>query len=259
MDQQRSKNNDGSETVSYAIETSAWRVRDLPERLRPREEIDRVGVENVADDVLLAVILRSGTKGVSVVELAKGLLKEYGSLTAIAAVSVEELAARKGRGMGPVKSQVLKASLELARRLNQELAPKHDRVRTPEDAARTLRHEASRLDREFFWTLLLDSKNNLKGKPVEITKGLLNASLVHPREVFREAIKLNVAAVVVVHNHPSGDPTPSAEDVRITKQLVEAGRIVGIKVMDHVILGKPSGVDGKDFMSVREAGIVNFE
>jgi DNA repair protein RadC len=259
MGQQKSRNNGNEGGLSYAIETSAWRVRDLPERLRPREEIDRVGVENVSDDVLLAVLLRSGTKGVSVVELAKGLMKEYGSLTALAGVSVEELAAKKGRGMGRVKAQVLKAALELARRLGQESAPKHDRVRTPEDAARTLRNEAKTLDKEVFWALLLDSKNNLKGKPVEVTKGLLNASLVHPREVFREAIKLNVAAVVVVHNHPSGDPTPSAEDVRITKQLVEAGRIVGIKVIDHVILGKPSGTDGKDFMSVREAGVVNFE
>lgn len=259
MDQQKSQNRNGAGGLSYAIETSAWRVRDLPERLRPREEIDRVGVENVSDNVLLAVILRSGTKGVSVVELSKGLMKEYGSLAALAGVSVEELAAQKGRGMGRVKAQVLKAALELGRRLNQESAPKHERVRTPEDAARTLRNEVRMLDREFFWALLLDSKNNLKGKPIEITKGILNASLVHPREVFREAIKLNVAAVVVVHNHPSGDPTPSAEDVRITKQLVEAGRIVGIKVIDHVILGKPSSADGKDFMSVREAGIVNFE
>jgi DNA repair protein RadC len=131
-------------------------------------------------------------------------------------------------------------------------------VRTPADAARVLRGEAMTLDKEVFWVLMLDSKNNLKGKPIEITKGLLNASLVHPREVFREAIKLNVAAVVVVHNHPSGDPSPSAEDVRITKQLVEAGKVIGIKVLDHVILGKSQGDDASSVLSLRETGIVSF-
>jgi DNA repair protein RadC len=241
-----------------ATEPSAWRVQDLPERLRPREEMDRVGVENVADDVLLAILLRSGTRGVSVVELAKTLVKEYGSLSAIAQISVDELAAPKGIGMGRVKAQVLKAALELGRRLYQEASPKHDRVRTPADAARVLRGEAMTLDKEVFWVLMLDSKNNLKGKPIEITKGLLNASLVHPREVFREAIKLNVAAVVVVHNHPSGDPSPSAEDVRITKQLVEAGKVIGIKVLDHVILGKSQGDDASSVLSLRETGIVSF-
>ena len=213
---------------------------------------------HVADDVLLAILLRSGTRGVSVVELAKKLVKEYGSLSAIAQVSVDELAAPKRIGMGRVKAQVLKAALELGRRLYQEASPKHDRVRTPADAARVLRGEAMTLDKEVFWVLMLDSKNNLKGKPIEITTGLLNASLVHPREVFREAIKLNVAAVVVVHNHPSGDPSPSAEDVRITKQLVEAGKVIGIKVLDHVILGKPQGDDASSVLSLRETGIVSF-
>ena len=109
-----------------------------------------------------------------------------------------------------------------------------------------------------FWTLLLDAKNQLKGRPAEITCGLLDASLVHPREVFQEAIRLGAAAVVLAHNHPSGEPTPSAEDVRITKQLVEAGRIVDIKVMDHVVLGKPAALGLPDFVSMREQGLVSF-
>jgi DNA repair protein RadC len=160
--------------------------------------------------------------------------------------------------MGPVKAQVLAAALEIARRYSQESAPKHPRVRTPEDVSGLLKDEVRSLDKEIFWTLLLDSKNFLKAKPIEITSGLLDASLVHPREVFKEAIRLSTAAVVLVHNHPSGEPAPSPEDVRITKQLVEAGRIVDIKVLDHVILGKPAAQGMPAFLSMREQGIVSF-
>jgi len=257
MDQPISQNDNTAGKAHYTVAETSWRVRDMPERLRPREEMDRVGVEHVSDDVLLAIILRSGVKGTSVVELARGLLKKYGSLTKLAGASVEELARIKG--LGRVKAQVLKASLELGRRMNEELAPKRNYVRTPEDAARVLRDDAKPLDREVFWVLLLDAKNGLRSKPNVVTKGLLDASLVHPREVFIEAIKTGAAAVVLVHNHPSGDDTPSAEDIRITKQLVEAGRIVGIKVLDHVILGKAQAAGEKDYFSVRESGTVSFD
>ena len=242
--------------ADYVIEPCAWRVCDIPQRLRPREEMTRVGAEHVSDDVLLAIILRSGVRGVNVVDLARQLIKKYGSFAALAAASAGELATVKG--MGPVKAQVLAAALEIARRYSQESAPKRPRVRTPEDAARLLRDDVRSLDKEIFWALLLDSKNVLKVGPVEITSGLLDASLVHPREVFKEAIRSSTAAVVLVHNHPSGDPAPSAEDLRITKQLVEAGRIVDIKVLDHVILGKPASQGMPDFLSMREQGIVCF-
>lgn len=240
----------------YIITRSSWRVCDMPERLRPREEMERLGVENVSDDVLLALILRSGVRGLSVIDLARELLKDYGTLTALAGASVEELAARKG--MGRVKAQVLKASLEFARRLGEEAMPRRYRIRSPGDAARLLRDRAKALDTEVFWVLLLDAKNYLKARPVSITTGLLDASLVHPREVFREAIRSATAAVVLVHNHPSGDAAPSPEDVRITKQLVEAGKVVDIRVLDHVILGKPRGDGERDFISFREDGIVDF-
>ena len=113
-------------------------------------------------------------------------------------------------------------------------------------------------EEESFWVLLLDGKNRLMKAPIEVTRGLLDASLVHPREVFKEAIRSASAAVVLAHNHPSGDPNPSAEDIRITKQLVEAGRIVDIQVLDHVVLGRQSGAGSADFFSFREAGIVEF-
>jgi len=152
----------------------------------------------------------------------------------------------------------LERPMELAKRLSEEQASRKYRVRTPEDAARLLREKARTLDAEIFWVILLDSKNYMKGNPVEITRGLLDASLVHPREVFREAIRGATAAIVLLHNHPSGDPSPSAEDIRITKQLVESGRIVDIKVLDHVILGKQYEGGERDYISLRESGIVEF-
>ncbi|MBA4387155.1 MAG: hypothetical protein C0404_04180 [Verrucomicrobia bacterium] len=229
----------------------------MPERMRPREEMQRVGARNVSDDVLIAILLRVGTKGQNVVELARQLVREHGSLTALAGCSVEELAQVKGMGM--VKAQIVAAALELGRRLTQETAPLSVVVRTPEDAVRLLRDEARQLDREFFWVIRLDAKNRLKGQPVPVTTGILDSSLVHPREVFREAIKTATAAVVLAHNHPSGDTAPSAEDIRTTRQLVDAGRVVGIKVLDHLIIGKTDVVSGRDYLSLRESGITPFD
>ena len=239
----------------YTISPSTARLLDLPERMRPREEMDRLGVENVSDDVLLALVLRSGVHGLNVVDLAESLLQHYGSLTALAEAPVQEL--ERARGLGPVKSRILKAALDLGRRLNEESMPTRAWVRTPEDAARLLRDRVRTLETEVFWTLHLDSKNRLRTEPRRVTQGLLDASLVHPREVFRDAIRTATAAVVLAHNHPSGDPTPSAEDIRITRQLVDAGRIVDIKVLDHIILGRKGG-EGPDFLSMREQGLMEF-
>ncbi|MFO7871362.1 MAG: DNA repair protein RadC [Kiritimatiellia bacterium] len=242
--------------VDYAIESRSWRIRDIPERLRPREEMERVGPKNVSDDVLLAILLRSGVKGRNVRELASELLRRYGSLTAIASCSIDELS--RIRGISKVKAQVVAAGLEVGRRLSEEAMPPRVPVRTPEDAAKLLRAEARGLQHEVFWVLLLDNKNYLHRKPLDITRGLLDASLVHPREVFREAVQGPTAAVVLVHNHPSGDPRPSQEDLRITRQLVQAGKIVDIKVLDHVILGDGSSGGRKAFFSMREEGAADF-
>lgn len=232
------------------------RMQDVPEDQRPRELFDRNGPEFVSDQVLLALILRSGVKGTSVFDLAGKLINEYGSLTVLAQVSTDELARMKG--VGRVKAQVIKAALELGRRLSAEAMPVQPVVRTPEDAARLVRDRARICENEVFWTLLLDKKYKLRRPPVEITKGILDTSLVHPREVFKEAIRSSSAAIVVLHNHPSGDVTPSAEDLRITRQLVEAGKIVDIEVLDHVILGRASPGQERDFLSVRESGLVKF-
>ena len=244
--------------ADYTVERSSWRVRDIPERLRPREEMRRLGVENVSDDVLLAVILRSGAVGENVADLSKRILRDYGSLTAISASSVEELASGTYPGLGPVKAQVLIAALEMGKRLSEEALPRKFRIRSPQDAARVIRERARSLDKEIFWVLMLDAKNQLKGQPVDVTKGLLDASLVHPREVFREAVRSATAAVVLAHNHPSGDPTPSTDDIAVTRQLVDAGKVVDIKVLDHVVVGKRTEDGGKDFVSMKEDGLVEF-
>ena len=241
-----------------------WTVRDMPERLRPSCEMDRLGVEHVSDDVLLALVLRTGIHGCNVVDLARKLLRRFGSLTDMAKASVDELSSE--RGVGKAKAQAVLAALELASRMSEEAFPRRYRVRSAEEAARLLRDKARTLATEVFWALLLDAKNCLKGRPVDISRGLLDASLVHPREVFREAIRSASAALVLVHNHPSGDPSPSAEDVRITKQLVEAGKIVDIKVLDHVIIGhtvrgfevNSADPNGGSYMSMREEGICAF-
>ncbi len=242
--------------AEYHTQSHPLRVRDVPSRQRPRELFDRMGAAHVEDDVLIALILRSGVQGVNVIQLAQHLLARYGSLTAMAQASVKELA--KIKGMGPVKAQVLKASLELARRLTMESVPEDHKIAAPQDVSLILREVARTLEEEVFWVLLLDSRNKLKQPPVEISRGIVDASLVHPREVFKEAVRAACSAVVLAHNHPSGDPTPSAEDIRITRQLVEAGKLIDIDVLDHVILGRP-GLDGRpDFLSLREAGLVRF-
>ena len=252
MERQRSENRGSSVSdVSYVIEESVCSVHEIPLQIRPREETERVGVENVADDVLLALLLRSGTVGLNVVDLSRGLLRRYGSLTRLMQASEKELA--QIRGIGRTKAQIIKAALELGRRLSMESKPKSKKISCPRDVAGVLEDRVQVLDHEVFWVLLLDSKNYIVSKPLEVTHGILNASLVHPREVFAPAVREGSAAIVVAHNHPSGDPAPSAEDIRVTKQLVESGKIMDIKVLDHVVVCR----DGR-YESLRESGQVNF-
>ena len=251
MAQQESQHNQSADDSQFT-----YRVQDLPARQRPREEMERLGASHVSDSVLLAIILRTGTRGMSVVDLARHMLVKYGSLTNLATVSIDELT--KIKGIGRVKAQMLVAALELAKRLSEETISDEYAIKTPEDVVHVFREKTRTLKQEAFWILLLNAKNRLNGGPEEITEGLLDASLVHPREVFTKAITTHSAAIILVHNHPSGDPTPSAEDIRITKQLVQAGKIVDIKVLDHIILGNLSKQSGSGFLSLREAGLIDF-
>lgn len=242
--------------MTYEIQPSRWQVRDIPAQLRPREAMERAGVAHITDDMLVAIILGSGSHGLNVVDLARGMLKHYESLTALAAATVEELMAF--RGIGKARAMSLKAALEIGNRLHEEALPGERIIRTPEDVAGLLGARVRSLESEVFWVVHLNTKNVAKGRPRAVTRGLLDASLVHPREVFRDAVRSASAAVVLAHNHPSGDPTPSAEDIRITRQLIEAGKIVDISVLDHVILGRPGHNTSVAFTSIREEGLVAF-
>ncbi len=247
------------ETV-YEIAATPQRVRDLPANMRPREIVALQGVDHVPDEFLIALLLRLGIRGLNVVELARDLLQRYGSLTALARAPESELAAL--RGIGPVKAQILRAAFELGHRLHREATPPGTAIRSPADVATLLGGPARTLGTETFWTILLDTRNRIKTAPIEISRGILDASLVHPREIFREAVQSNAAACILVHNHPSGDPQPSREDLRITRQMVEAGRIMNIRVLDHVILGclgAAGDANTSGYISLREAGLVSFE
>ncbi len=235
---------------------SARRICDIPREERPRELVEEWGVDRVNDRVLLAVILRSGIPGQSVVDLADSLLQKYGSLRELSRQSVDELCTI--RGMGRVRAQAVVAALELGRRLMRQPEEAASIIRTPGDAANLMRGRLHGHDAESFWVLMLDTKYRLRRPPFKVSSGILDACLVHPREVFKEAIRACSAAVVLVHNHPSGDPTPSAEDIRLTRRLVEAGRVVEIEVLDHVIIGQAAAGRAEDFISLRESGLVEF-
>jgi DNA repair protein RadC len=164
----------------------------------------------------------------------------------------------KIQGMGPVKAQVLKAALELARRMSVEQIAERPTVISPHEAASVVRERTRILDKEVFWVLMLDTKNRLMEPPEEVARGILDTCLVHPREVFRTAVRIAAASVIIVHNHPSGDCTPSIEDIRMTRQLVEAGRILDIQVLDHIVVGRRTAGQEEDFISMRESGLVAF-
>ncbi len=247
---------ENNKPIEYSIRPQALRVCDMPAQLRPREEFERVGAENVSDAVLLALILRTGTKGMNVVEVSQRLLSAFGSLTALAKASVKEL--QSIDSIGPVKAQMIKAAMELAQRLTRESVGESPIVTTPEQAAAVLRERARILQHEVFWALMLDTKNRLIGEPKQISQGTLNSSLVHPRELFKKAVEHSCAAMILAHNHPSGDPTPSSEDIKITKQLIGAGEVMGIKVLDHIVIGHRKHHNSVDFLSLREAGLVQF-
>ena len=234
-------------------------IHELPVEMRPREEFLRRGAENVPDEVLLAILQRSGMQGKNVTELARELLRRYKGLADLAKADFEELCGCKIKGLGKVKAMELAAALELGRRAANQ-GPRHDSppIREPESVYRILSPLTRNLQQEIFWVLLLDTKNKLIGQPVETTRGLLDTSPVHPREVFSKAVRYSAASVILAHNHPSGDPTPSKEDIDITRRLIEAARILGIRVVDHLIVGKTTS-SAPGFVSLREKNLVAFE
>ncbi len=219
------------------------RIKELPEDLRPRERLIRQGPEVLTVVELLAVLLRTGTSSMSALDLAALLLAKSGGLLGVTESSVEELCSIKG--LGPAKAAQLKAAIELGRRLSAEVSGPRQLIRTPVDVHNLLKERMRYCDREHFLAVFLNTKHHVITVET-ISVGSLNSSLVHPRELFKNSIKRSAAALILVHNHPSGDPAPSIEDIEITRRLVEVGNIIGIQVLDHIIIGENGFVSMKD-------------
>jgi DNA repair protein RadC len=212
----------------------AYTVHDLPPSERPRERLQRHGVEALATAELLALLMGRGVKGESVMTVAQGLLAKFGNLQNLASASVEELSAIKGIGLA--KAAQIKAAFELGRRFGDpDYNCKGDPVQTPEAAFVSMQEKLKGKKKEHFFVLCLDTRNRVSAKK-QVSQGNLDSSIVHPREVFKDAISSLAASVIFVHNHPSGDLEPSSEDVNLTKRLVEAGELLGIPVLDHIIV-----------------------
>ncbi len=224
-------------------------IKELPQEERPREKMLTKGACSLSNAELIAILLRTGTKNDSVIRVAERLLKKYEDLgvSGLASIGPHELT--KMQGIGPVKAVTLVAAIELGKRLSTMPTSGKPIIRAPQDAADLLMARLRYESREHFILVLLSTKNHVLATPT-ISIGSLNASIVHPREVFREAINHSAAAVILVHNHPSGDPTPSTEDISLTRKLIDVGRILEIHVLDHLIIG-----DNK-YVSLKEKGII---
>jgi len=221
------------------------RIKDLPEFERPREKLINKGTKALKKDELLAIILRAGIKGKNALQVAKDILVKYGDKKLLDA-SYEEL--RNMRGVGPTKAVQILAAIELGSRLFKEKTEKEVYINSPEDVAKEITHIKEN-KKENFVVLYLDARNKLIYKET-VSIGSLNANLVHPREVFEPAVRYLAAQIVLAHNHPSGDPEPSEDDLVLTKKLVESGKILGIEVFDHITVVK----DG--FFSFKDKGII---
>lgn len=229
-------------------------LRELDCEERPQERLERLGPSALADRELLAMMLRSGSAKMDVLALSDQLLKEAGSLPNLLRWTTEDFQALPG--IGKVKALQLTTLMELAKRMAQSERGKAPVLDTPEKIFHQAYPDAHGLSVEKFWVLCLDRKNKLL-KMEEITKGTVDASLAHPREVFQVAIRRGASAVIAVHNHPSGDPTPSSADVKVTRRLREASKVVEIDLLDHVIIGEPT-VDPRElgYYSFHDAGMI---
>ncbi|MDD5287100.1 MAG: DNA repair protein RadC [Desulfuromonadaceae bacterium] len=225
-------------------------IKEWPDDERPREKMLKSGAAVLSDAELLALVIRSGDSGSrqSAIDLGRELIKHFGgNLRELAGADLGELCAI--RGVGLAKATSVKAAFTLASRLQSRKLERFDRFTSPQQVFDYFNHEFRDSRKEYFLALLLDGKNRIIRR-VQISEGSLNQSIVHPREVFNPAVKESAAAVILVHNHPTGDPAPSCEDIAITRRLKEAGEIMGIKVLDHIIVG-----DG-EYVSFVERGVL---
>ena len=221
-------------------------IKELPTSERPRERLLEYGVGALSTAELLAIILRTGTRDENVILLSHRILARFGNLAGMVQASTAEMISE--HGLGPAKVAQLKAALELGRRMLVESPEERPQIRSPADAANLVMTEMGLLEQEQLRVILLDTKNRVLATPT-IYVGSLNTSLIRVGELFREAIRTNCASLIVLHNHPSGDPTPSPEDVAVTRQIVEAGKLLDVDVLDHLVIGR------QRFVSLKERGL----
>ncbi len=224
-------------------------IRDLPANERPRERLRDHGATYLSNAELIAILLRTGTASENVIHLATRLLSQFDGLEGLARASFQELANQYG--MGEAKTAQLQASLELGRRLLASSGEVRPYINSPQDVANLLMAEMAFLEQEHFRVILLNTKNQVMAVK-ELYKGNVNTAVLRGAEVFQEAVRSNCPAIVLVHNHPSGDPTPSPEDAKSTRQLVEAGRLLDIEVLDHIVIGR---APFPAFASLKERGL----
>lgn len=227
------------------------KIKDQLPSLRPRERLIEKGPDALADAELIAILLRTGLRGANAVEVGAHLLQKFGSLQALARASVDDL--RQIKGIGRDKAVTLLAAFTLARKMAEELRRESPVLDTPEAVIDLLKSHNLVKDVETLQVLLLNTRRRLI-RVEEITDGTIDTLLVHAREVFRAAISANASAIVLAHNHPSGDPAPSEADIKVTRDLIRAGQLLKIEVLDHVILGQASATRPKGFSSLRELG-----
>lgn len=227
------------------------RIKDLPDGERPRERLVANGPDSLSSSELIAILLRTGLKGTSVIQVADQMLAKFKTLENLARASVDDL--RQVKGVGRDKAVTLVAAFTLARKMAKELRHESPVLDNPEAIADLLREEHRLRDVENFSVLLLNTRRRLI-RVEHISQGTLDTILVHPREVFKSAIAANASAIVLVHNHPSGDPTPSESDIKVTRDLIRAGQLLKIDVLDHVIMGRVSKDRAQDYASLREMG-----
>jgi DNA repair protein RadC len=241
--------------VCFAVKSvgvnESMRLKDQPVSERPRERLAALGADALSHAELIAILLRTGLKGTNAVEIGKQLLQKFGTLQSLAQASVADL--QKVKGIGRDKAVTLMAAFALARKMAADLRTESAVLETPEAIVNLLREDNRLRQVETFQIILLNTRHRLI-RVEQISQGTLDTLLVHPREVFRAAISANAAAVVLAHNHPSGDPTPSEADIKVTRDLIRAGQLLKIDVLDHVIIGCPTPERSKDYVSLRELG-----
>ncbi len=220
-------------------------IRDFPNSERPRERFLRDGPASLSNQELLALLVRTGTRNESVLQLSERLISTFDGLRMLKDASIEELTSIKG--MGEAKAIQILAAVEIGNRINNLCYTERYVIRSPEDCANYCMNDMRFLSQEHFVCLYLNTKNQVLHKQA-VFIGSLNASIVHPREVFKEAFRRSAASIICVHNHPSGDPTPSKEDIDVTKRLIECGKLIGIDILDHLIIGE------KKYVSLKEKG-----